>query len=280
MPDADAEPAAGGRCRSALHRAVLGRVRQARRCSSPSQRGAGVATAKEVLAVDAQPRPGQEGQEPGLIDVLAPGGTIGSSRHGCIVIKGGPGLVIPIEPSAVLLEADRPGSLAGYDHVTVHSDLMVNVTRNKRVGRLELLSSRRAREKLHTRDRVRLLGAGWESCVRVAASSRVGTRPPTREVRSSGPYSGRPGSGCVARPRSSPRRHLGRHVLRGAGPGSTDHGAACARTRWVQHVPADWAFRWCPAPACAFVVRTWWVEVPEVGDKAFTANAGIGRRTT
>ena len=110
--------------------------------------------------MDAQPRPGQEGQEPGLIDVLAPGGTIGSSRHGCIVIKGGPGLVIPIEPSAVLLEADRPGSLAGYDHVTVHSDLMVNVTRNKRVSRLELLSSRRAREKLHTRDRVRLLGAG------------------------------------------------------------------------------------------------------------------------
>ena len=80
-------------------------------------RGAGVA----ILVPSLVPDP------PGLIALLPPGACMGALRGGCIEVKGGPGLVIPIEPECVLMTDVAVTDLASFDHCTIHADLMMHV---------------------------------------------------------------------------------------------------------------------------------------------------------
>lgn len=209
------------------------------------------------------------GDEPGLLLFLPPGASFGAERRCCIEVKGGPGLVHPLEPECVLLTDDDVIDLAAFDHLTVHADLMVHVK-----GESATIEVHPATSALPVS--LCLIGTG--------AVDQLPTRVPRRsQLRFTG------GSAVLSvvpneKPLRSEQAALEFWALPCGEPVPTRTpvaGAVLARSAGGEStfgpVPAEWAFRWRQAPNCSFGFVTWWVSAPRAGGRPFVAASEVRR---
>ncbi len=195
---------------------------------------------------------------PGAIIVLPPGGSIGSTRASVVEIKAAiNSLVVPLEAGSARWDGAAFHDVRDQDHLTIHDNLMVH------------LQGRKA--KPHTLLPCPLLQDGRLDGLAVHLAT-VGGVPGASSVRQQARYEG--GIAIIsANPdeRYAPTDHLLMDIW-ACSPGfgwpeqlpATWEGARPIQPfhhSVLGPVPAPWAFRIGPVPACTFAFRFWFAAV-------------------
>ncbi len=205
--------------------------------------------------------------------MLPPGGVIGGdSRTAVLELKAiGNAVVISFTDDVLLLDGGAATPLAGFDHLTIHKNLMVHVRGGKRTRRLR---ARRLREGLPAE------ALGNSAHYLCSASTGAAGRP-ARTGRFQSKWSGcaifsflLDAAHIVGRTQlvvdiwacGEAFRDFGR-LLKPVLPNSRP--ACCRADPWYGPIPATWAFR-ADAPPCAFFFTFWYGE-PDPGGQPILA---------
>jgi hypothetical protein len=209
---------------------------------------------------------------------LPPESSFGPRRRhsGAIEIKGGPGLIVPLDPSAVLITANEPIGLSDFDHLTLHADLMIHAKSQKTNRRFEVSPPSHPPGDDDQPRRLCLLGAGNAFSMDESGTERYQTT-----------FSG--GSAILSVvPNSSPLPNeqavleLWALPLNSARvpivPPAPNALVAVSATGDATFGPmaSNWAFRWATPPSCSFGFVTWWVSAPRANGRPFVAPGHVG----